>query len=268
MDRVPVFGFPILNKPELMRKMLESFDYDVEKLFIVDNGGIVRAPDVAHFRANNIHIADPGFNMGVAGSWNFIMRANINAPWWLIGCNDMSISPGSVARLVEDMEAHTGKPHMSKIVMGNEASWGNHFGLFALNPEAIDMVGWFDENIYPIYFEDNDYMERTKRAEKHGFTTTLVPSDTRHEGNASWKGDSNNSIGNQRTWGINGPYYDSKWSSADYEYEYPFDIGEEAGLVRDMDGLRYFPQPTVERIRRQDWHVSRKDNVKNDGIIR
>lgn len=265
MGRVPVYGLPILNRPDLLRNMLASFDHDVERLYIIDNGGVVKADDVKHFRANDIHIADPGYNMGVAASWNQIIKANIHADWWLIGCNDMRISPGTVARLVEDMESHSHKPHMSKVVMGNERSWGNHFGLFALNAEAIDMTGWFDENLYPIYFEDNDYMDRIKRAEQHGFTTTVLDSTTNHQGNASWKDDTHNAAGNQRSWDLNGPYYHQKWRTSVREFAYPFDIGETSGAVRELDGLRYFPQPRIADIRKRDWNIRRSDNVKNKG---
>ncbi len=261
-----MYGFPILNKPDLMQRMLGSFDHDVDRLYIVDNGGVVTSDDVKDFRANNIHIADPGFNMGVAGSWNFIIRANIQAAWWLIGCNDIRISPGCIAEVVENMESYSGQPHMCRVVMGNESSWGNHFGLFALNPEAIDMIGWFDENIYPIYFEDNDYMERIKRAEKNGFTVTFVQSNTHHEGNQSYKGDDYLESRNHKTWNINGPYRDSKWFHGDGEFKYPFNIDDRPEIVTSMDGLRYFPQPQVWRIREQDWRPPRKDNVKNDGV--
>ena len=266
MPSVPVYGFPILNKPHLMKTMLNSFDHDVDRLYIVDNGGILDGDDVSWFRANNVHIADPGFNMGVGGSWNFIIRANIQADWWLLGCVDMTIESGVVAKVVEDMEEHRHEPHMARVVMGNESSWGNHFGLFALNHQAIDMLGWFDENIYPIYFEDNDYMERMKRAKEHGFSDTLIPSNTQHGGNASWNDIPHNAVGNKRTWGINGPYYDSKWGDGDGPYEYPFDISADG--EGKLDGIRYFPQPLVWRIREQDWRVNRRDNVKNDGIIR
>jgi hypothetical protein len=262
---VPVYGFPILNKVNMMRTMLATFDHDVDRLFVVDNGGIVKPDDVAHFRADNVHIADPGFNMGVGGSWNFIMRANINADWWLLGCVDMNIEPGTVAKVVEDMERNYGRPHMARVVMGNESSWGNHFGLFALNPEAIDMLGWFDENIYPIYFEDNDYMQRMSRAREYGFTDTLIQSTTQHSGNASWNDVPKNAVGNQRTWGINGPYYDSKWADTNGLFRYPFNLDEDG--AGKLDGIRYWPQPAVRRIREQDWRVDRRDNVKNDGII-
>jgi len=263
MSRVPVYGFPILNKPDMMKRMLDTFDYDVQRLYIVDNGGVVKPDDVKHFRANNIHIADPGYNMGVASSWNFIIRANTDAEWWLIGCVDMDIQPGVIAKVVEDMELHAGTPHMVRVVMGNEASWGNHFGLFALNPECIDSLGWFDDNIYPIYFEDNDYMERMKRARDNGtFTDTLLSSDTVHSGNASWTGEAELAVGNKRSWGINGPYYESKWHDGERHRELPFDI---AGEAASIDGIRYIPSPLISTIRQQDWHVARKDNVKNDG---
>jgi hypothetical protein len=265
MRNVPVYGFPILNKVGHMQAMLNSFDHDVDRLFIVDNGGLVRPPHVSGFRANNVHIADPGFNMGVGASWNFIIKANINADWWLLGCNDMVISPGAVAALVEDMEEHSYGPHMARVVMANESSWGNHFGLFALNGHAIDMLGWFDENIYPIYFEDNDYMQRMERAKSSGFTDTLIQSQTQHGGNASWNDVPANAVGNKRTWSINGPYYDSKWGDSSGPFRYPFDIGEDG--QGKLDGIRYWPQPRVWRIREQDWRVDRRDNVKNDGII-
>lgn len=264
--RIPVLGFPILNKPDLMRRMLDSVDHDIDRLYIVDNGGVVTGDMVRHYRANDIHICDPGYNVGVGPSWNLIIKANIQAPWWLISSNDVRFSPGALTRLVEDMGAHSGIPHLSRIVIGNE-SWGNHFGAFALNPEAIDMVGWFDENIYPIYFEDTEFLDRVERAKKSGFTISDIPSRTHHDGNQSWQGNPQLASGNKRTWDINRDYRDDKWNIGGVEYEYPFDIGEEAGLVRGMEGLRYSPQTTVERLREQDWHVARKDNVKNEGIF-
>lgn len=254
---IPVMGFPILNKPELMKRMLGSVDHDIDRLYIVDNGGVVRGNDVRGYRANNVHVADVGFNMGVGPSWNLIIRANIQAPWWLIVSNDITFSAGALARLVDDMESHTGRPHLSRIVIGNE-SWGNHFGAFALNPEAIDMVGWFDENLYPIYYEDTDYIARIERVKKHGFTVTDVDSNTHHDGNASWKGDAHNAVGNKRTWDINRDYFDAKWNFGTFTN--PFEDDPHWGIDT-------FPPVRVARLREQDWHVARKDNVKNHGIF-
>ncbi len=257
MNRIPVLGLPILNKPDLMLRMLESVDYDVERLYIIDNGGVVSPDMVRGFRANNVHISNPGYNMGVGPAWNAIIKANIQAPWWLITSNDLTFSPGCLERLYDDMENNTG-PHLSRIVIGNE-DWGNHFGAFALNAAAIDLIGWFDENIQPIYYEDTEYIDRIEAAKGLGFTVSDVVSKTHHDGNASWKDSASLKVANSRTWDLNRDYRDEKRGTG--EYHVPF-----GGDSRyQSEGLRYQPQTTVSRLREQDWHVKRKDNVKNDG---
>ena len=251
---IPVMGLPILNQTYLLTKMLDSVDHDIDRLYIIDNGGIIQPEMVRGYRANNVHIADPGFNMGVGPAWNLIIRANIQAPYWLITCNDIVFSPGCLARLAEDMDAHAGIPHLSRIIMDNERHWGNHFGAFAINAEAIDSVGWFDENIYPIYYEDTDWLWRASKVD--GFTLTDIDSNTHHDGNASWKGIPYNAAGNKRTWDINRDHFDAK--SGFGSYDLPFDVDT-------PDGIRYTLQPRVSVLREQDWKVDRKDNVKNDG---
>jgi hypothetical protein len=250
-----------------MRRMLGSVDHDVQRLYVIDNGGVVKPDDVKHFRANDVHIADPGYNMGVGPAWNFIIKANINADWWLISSVDMVFERGCLSRLVDDMESHAGVPHLARIVIGHDRAWGHHFGAFAMNPECVDTVGWFDENIQPIYYEDTDYIARMERSRKHGFTLSDIDSESTHSSQESWKDNSHNSVGNKRSWDINRDYFDEGWGatggvplSAQNEFKFNVD-----GVARELDGLRYWPQPTVDRMRQQDWHVSRKDNVKNDG---
>jgi hypothetical protein len=262
---IHVLGFPILNKPDLMIKMLDSIDHDIDRLYVIDNGGVVTPSMVRGYRANNVHINDPGYNMGVGPAWNAIIKANIQAPWWMISSNDMQFESGCLSRLVDDMDAHSGVPHLSRIVIGHDRKWGHHFGAFALNAECIDMVGWFDENIQPVYYEDTDMLARIERAKKHGFTLTDIDSESTHVGEQSWKTDSHHAVGNKRSWDLNRDYFDEKWNAADgrketAQFDVPFNVFND-------DGLRYWPQPTVERMRQQDWHVQRKDNVKNDGIF-
>jgi hypothetical protein len=263
---IPVMGLPILNKPELMERMLGSVDHDVQRLYIIDNGAVVTPGMVRGFRANDVHIADPGFNLGVGPSWNLIIKANIQAPWWLITSNDMQFQPGCLSRLVDDMDRAAGTPHLARIVIGHDRKWGHHFGAFALNAECVDTVGWFDENIQPIYYEDTDYIARMERAKKYGFTLTDIDSESTHVGEQSWKTDSHNAVGNKRSWDLNRDYFDSKWAATggvplSAQFDTPFGDDGYAGY----DGLRGWPQPKVERMRQQDWRVERKDNVKNDG---
>lgn len=266
--KIPVLGIPILNKRTMLRTMLSGVDVGMDRLYIIDNGGILEPSDVSEYRADNIHIADPGFNMGVGPAWNFIIRANINADWWMIGCNDMRLESGKLQMMVVDMEFNAGRPHLCRLGMGNE-DWGNNFGMFAINPEAIDMIGWFDENIYPIYYEDTDWIARVERAKPHGFTITDIGSETHHIGNASWQDNPHLIASNKRSWDLNRDYHDEKWNAAaeggdtNGQFDMPFEMMSK----EELDGLRYQRQTTVRRLRQQDWHVPREDNVKHDGVL-
>jgi len=249
---IPVFGFPILNKPHLMQAMLDTVDHPIDRIYVVDNGGVV-VPDAVKWPwdTNRIHVADLGYNAGVAASWNMIIRANIEADWWMIACNDVLLEPGSLARVVESMA--TDKPTLSRLVMGNEASWGNHFGVFALNAQFIEKVGWFDENFIPIFWEDTDYIMRIEAQKSAGYDLNLpvIPSSTHHEGNQSWKtGQSLDPVlapQNSVSWDGNVAYFTRKKEAIDMD---------EASVV-------HWRQPSIERIRAQDWRIPWRDNVKD-----
>ncbi len=48
------------------------------------------------------------------------------------------------------------------ISAGPEDSRGNEFSLFCIPRSVYEIVGQFDEQFYPAYFEDNDYQYRMK----------------------------------------------------------------------------------------------------------
>lgn len=49
---------------------------------------------------------------------------------------------------------------------------GLHFSCFLLHPAVFDRLGYFDENFFPAYFEDNDFCYRAGLAkeERYGFS--------------------------------------------------------------------------------------------------
>ena len=235
-----------MNKPELLQAMLDTVDEPIDRIYVVDNGGVLRDQHIRWpWDTNRIHVADPGYNLGVARSWNEIIRANVDANWWVIACNDIRIQEGSLGQLRSIMEQST-DPTLCRVVMGNEAGWGNHFGLFGVNAALIDTVGWFDENFISIYFEDNDYLERIDKLQRMGHTINLplVQSHTQHIGNASWKyGDDHLGVDNARTWEVNGSYIGTK-READYE--------------PDPTAWKH---PSVKRMR-NTWKLPPNNNVK------
>jgi len=243
---IPVLGVPVLNRPELLQAMFDTIDYGpIDRLFIIDNGGVIpgnikRWPT----HVNRYHVANPGYNMGVAASWNHIIKANMNAPWWLIVNNDVKFEPGILQRLVEEV---TDEPAVWRIEMGNESTWGSHFGAFAINAGAVERVGWFDENIYPVYWEDTDFVARANALE---LPLHLLKSPrTFHEGNASWKRKPELGKANDNSWKGNVAYFTSRWGSEDDGWKTPEDPST-------------WQPPRLSRFRHQQWPVDYKDSGK------
>lgn len=190
---IPVIGVPVLNRGDLAEQMLDSVDVDVKETLVILNGN----PDETrcYLAGRNVTYLDPGFNLGVAASWNFVIRARPAADWWLIVNADITFGTGDLERLVDAM----GKP-------GPTVACLYEFGAFGINQAAVDKVGWFDENFHPIYFEDNDYRRRCHLA---GVPILNLISRTRHENSATIA--SGYAKHNERTFPRNGDYYAAKW---------------------------------------------------------
>jgi GT2 family glycosyltransferase len=190
---IPVLGVPILNRADLAEQMLESVDVDTAETLVILNGD----PDGtrAMLRGRLVTYIDPGFNLGVAASWNFIIRARPAAPWWLIVNADIEFAPGDLDHLCEAMEVT--EPRLACLY---------EFGAFGINQAAVDKVGWFDENFHPIYFEDNDYRRRCLLA---GVPVVNLLSGTKHDNSATIA--SGYAAHNQRTFPRNQAYYIHKW---------------------------------------------------------
>lgn len=190
---IPVLGVPVLNRGDLAARMLGSVDALVGETLVILNG----EPDEtrAALASFPVTFADPAHNLGVAGSWNFIIRARPAAPWWLIVNADIEFGLGDLDRLSTAMD--TDRPLVACLF---------EFGAFGINAAAVDEVGWFDENFHPIYFEDNDYRRRCQVA---GVEVRKLLSRTRHDNSSTIA--SGYASQNDRTFPINAAYYRSKW---------------------------------------------------------
>jgi GT2 family glycosyltransferase len=190
---IPVLGVPVLNRGDLAERMLDSVDVETGETLVILNGD----PDDtrAMLRGRHVTYIDPGFNLGVAASWNFVIRARPAAPWWFIVNADIEFGLGDLERLVEAMQDPA--PRLACLY---------EFGAFAINQAALDGVGWFDENFHPIYFEDNDYRRRCQLA---GVPVLNLISRTRHDNSSTIA--SGYARHNERTFPRNGDYYVNKW---------------------------------------------------------
>ncbi len=168
---IPLLGVPILNRPDLLLRLLDSLDHPVETLAIVDNSIASGLPDSAALGRllaqlereppagiGQVRVARPFANQGVASSWNAILTAFPEAPFALLVNNDVVFAPGVLARLVERVDPS--RPQFLPLLPAPQ-----EFSAFAITPAAWDQVGLFDVNFHPAYCEDLDYAERLRASD-------------------------------------------------------------------------------------------------------
>jgi GT2 family glycosyltransferase len=139
---------PILVGPDILRRMLDTIDYPVKKLIIIDNGDALR--ETRGWPVENVQstkVIKMPANLGVAGSWNLGVKAAPFAPWWLIVNFDVEWPAGS-------LEAFDTQASGADILLAQSPQ---PWSAFALGEDVVQRVGLFDEGFHPAYFEDNDY---------------------------------------------------------------------------------------------------------------
>jgi hypothetical protein len=95
-------------------------------------------------------------NIGCPGAWNLIIKSYLMLPFWIIVNHDIKFTPG----FLEEMVAKT-KDEEVGLVYGNKDKWNlGCWDLFLIKDWVIKTHGLFDENFYPAYSEDLDYIMR------------------------------------------------------------------------------------------------------------
>jgi len=102
-----------------------------------------------------VHLFLPGSNMGVAASWNHLLR------WFpddnvIISGDDVVVQPDTLEKMV----AAAARSKGLFFVTGGASSWA----FFLQKPELARKIGYYDEKFWPAYYEDNDYHRRMKLA--------------------------------------------------------------------------------------------------------
>jgi glycosyltransferase involved in cell wall biosynthesis len=144
---IPVLIIPVLNRYDLLDKNLSSIDHKVNEILIINNGKETFVPSNNNL---NVKILDLPSNLGVAGSWNLGIKLYPHVPFWMFSCADVYWIPGRMSKFAsmcnKDELVYTNVP----------------FGTWSIGENLIKAAGLFDEQYYPIYFEDTDYVSRLK----------------------------------------------------------------------------------------------------------
>lgn len=150
---IPVMVVPVLARPEMLYRMVNSIDHPVGHLLIIDNGDVVGIPPATLPGIDKVTVVRLPSNLGVAAAWNLGVKLTPHAPWWLIANFDVVFPAGSLEQFAQ---VRTG----GLVLSAASPPWA----CFALHDETVRHVGLFDEAFYPAYWEDNDYERRVRSA--------------------------------------------------------------------------------------------------------
>lgn len=248
---IPCIAIPVLNRPDLLKRCIDSIDFPVQRVLVIDNGKVFNGEDFASYKPADglISHAQMHANLGVAGSWNFALQDALidnNLPAVLICGSDIQWLPGQLKTFYETWMAN----HDASFLF---AHWS--FSTFMVTRRGFDTMGWFDENFYPAYLEDGDYWWRIGRYKKLGVDVKVVDvpvkpihGEAPHWGSATLHSDPAIARvikqGHERNWS----YYTRKWG------------GQVAGNTERFDTPFNNPEVSVnywllspERIRQPHW---------------
>lgn len=192
---------PVLNRYDLLQRMLYSIDYPVGHLMLIDNGGgitDIKVPD----KVRDVSILSMPSNLGVATSWNLGIKAFAQAPVFYFSSADVAYEPGSLEAMA--------KASPKEITLAEQSP---HWQTFAIGEDVVSKIGLFDESLYPIYFEDNDYERRAKNS-KITISRTIKP--VRHDNSSTIHSNDLLRLENHRTFANNGAYYKNKVALSDF----------------------------------------------------
>jgi hypothetical protein len=164
MNSIPVIGTPVVNSTYWIARQLYSIDYPVDNYVIINNNGrgeiteeLDNLSKMKHKFVKKIHVTHMPANLGVSGSWNLIIKCFMNAPYWIITTDDVAFGPGFLKEMSSIAESD---PNIG-MVHGTPGDYGlGSWDLFLIRDHIIQQFGLFDENLYPAYTEDADYIMR------------------------------------------------------------------------------------------------------------
>lgn len=198
---LPNLIVPVLNRYDLLARMIASIDYPVRDLLIIDNGGELMALG-SNDHVTNLHVLNMPSNLGVAASWNLGIKLFPHDDRWFFASNDMYFMTGALKTL---SEARRDEITLSDMF----PRWHT----FCVGDEALIKLGLFDEALYPAYYEDTD-MER--RAAHFGVTVRALPIASGHDNSSTINSDYNLMGKNHTTFSNNSSYYTNKVAREDY----------------------------------------------------
>jgi GT2 family glycosyltransferase len=170
---IPVLGFATVSRFDLAQRLLDSIDYPIDNLVIVDNSGKREfQPKVNKELVRNVWLIQVPHGLGANGAWNLIIKSTPHAPYWVIPNDDSHFEPGALRIMSEEVDTQA-------------------FNFVNVNPKwscviptegSVAKAGLWDEAFHPIYFDDDDYEWRMKQL---GVKFNYINATVHHDNSSS-----------------------------------------------------------------------------------
>ena len=200
---IPVLGFATVKRFDLAQRLLDSIDYPIRDLVIVNNSGTREfEPSVDKKLVRNLWHLEVPRGLGGNGAWNLIIKSTPHAPYWILPNDDCYFPKGSLETIAKKVD--TTKFNFPNV---KPSKWS-----CAIPGEgAIEKAGLWDEYFHPIYYDDNEYERRLGKA---GVEINFIGAIVNHEHSATLH--SGYSKLNEKTFHANARALDAKIKNQDF----------------------------------------------------
>lgn len=192
---IPVLAFPTFARPDLAQRMVDSIDYPVEHLVIVDNSGKKQFNPVKPDLVKNLWVIALPHGLGPTAAMNLVVKTTPFAKYWIFASEDTWCEPGSLEQIHNQVDTD------ALNFVDTRPDWC----FVAIGEGVVLEAGLPSELFHPLYFEDWDYeriidsfnipKKRIKALIHHDNSSTI----------ASGFGEKNN-----RTFAVNGELYQKR----------------------------------------------------------
>ena len=160
---IPVIGAAIVNEVKWLKRQLDSVDFPVENYIIIDNSGGVLNEELNNLISNttnefikNLKVYHMPYNIGCGAAWNMIINSFMKSKYWVLASHDCSFGTGFLKEMHDKAQDNE-----VGMIHGNGGEFGlGSYDLFLIKSCVVQSHGYFDENLYPAYGEDVDYIMR------------------------------------------------------------------------------------------------------------
>jgi GT2 family glycosyltransferase len=186
---------PVLNRFDLLKRMIESIDVNAT-VYVINNSGAIQDEFYHDNPSVNVHWLELPSNLGVASSWNLGIKMLPFESRWFFTSADCVFAPGDLDLL------KTAK--RDALTLCDKFPY---YQTFVVGDEIVNTVGLFDEGLHPIYFEDNDY---ERRIAHYGLRVDCLPLQLKHDNSSTINSDARLSLRNEVTFRSNQKYFRQK----------------------------------------------------------